>query len=63
VAKINGDAGLLSLSVGGTVTITSDVELWPEDKIDDVVVDVVTGDMPQSALETWFKARISKVDV
>ena len=35
-------------------------ELSDTDRIDDVVVDVVTGAMTQEALASWFKARIAK---
>ncbi|WP_299740203.1 type II toxin-antitoxin system death-on-curing family toxin [uncultured Roseobacter sp.] len=34
--------------------------LRAEDRIDDVVVDVVTGVMSQADLEKWFKARLSR---
>lgn len=34
--------------------------LGADDKIDDLVVDVVTGVMSQVELEDWFKARLSK---
>ena len=33
--------------------------LLDEDRLDDVVVDVVTGDMSQAEHAAWFKARIS----
>ncbi|MEM9584053.1 MAG: hypothetical protein AAGA08_13150 [Pseudomonadota bacterium] len=33
--------------------------LLDEDRLDDIVVDVVTGDMSQAELAAWFKARIS----
>ncbi|WP_299209803.1 hypothetical protein [uncultured Tateyamaria sp.] len=39
-----------------------DLAIHAGDRIDDVVVDVVTGAMSQSALETWFCARLSKLD-
>lgn len=32
------------------------------DRIDDVVVDVVTGAMPQAALEEWFRTRLSRLE-
>lgn len=34
--------------------------LRDDDRLDDIVVDVVTGDMSQDELSQWFKARISK---
>ncbi|WP_299548402.1 Fic family protein [uncultured Tateyamaria sp.] len=39
-----------------------DLAIHAGDRIDDVVVDVVTGAMSQTALETWFRARLSKLD-
>ncbi|MGZ2259892.1 hypothetical protein [Roseobacter sp. A03A-229] len=39
-----------------------DLAIHTGDRIDDVVVDVVTGDMSQDALEDWFRARLSKLD-
>jgi hypothetical protein len=39
------------------------LRLEEEDKIDDIVVDVVTGAMSQSALEKWLKARIFKSEI
>ncbi|WP_299831671.1 type II toxin-antitoxin system death-on-curing family toxin [uncultured Roseobacter sp.] len=39
-----------------------DLAVKAEDRIDDVVVDVVTGAMPQEALEDWFRARLSRLD-
>ncbi|WP_299681017.1 type II toxin-antitoxin system death-on-curing family toxin [uncultured Roseobacter sp.] len=39
-----------------------DLALHPGDRIDDVVVDVVTGDMSQDALEDWFRARLTRFD-
>ncbi|WP_366869520.1 type II toxin-antitoxin system death-on-curing family toxin [uncultured Roseobacter sp.] len=38
-----------------------DLAVQADDRIDDVVVDVVTGAMPQEALEDWFRARLSKL--
>lgn len=37
-----------------------ELTLRPEDRIDDVVVDVVTGAMSQDALESWFRSRLSR---
>ncbi|WP_268244663.1 type II toxin-antitoxin system death-on-curing family toxin [Tateyamaria omphalii] len=39
-----------------------DLAIHAGDRIDDVVVDVVTGVMSQSALEAWFRARLSKLE-
>ncbi|WP_299049066.1 Fic family protein [uncultured Tateyamaria sp.] len=39
-----------------------DLAVLKGDRIDDVVVDVVTGDMPQDVLEAWFLARLTKLD-
>ncbi len=36
-----------------------ELTLLEDDRLDDIVVDVVTGDMTQDALAAWFKARIS----
>ena len=36
------------------------LELRDEDRLDDVVVDVVTGTMSEAELAIWFKDRIAK---
>jgi len=38
------------------------LETEAEDRIDDVAVDVVDGQMTQAQLEDWFKARLVKAD-
>lgn len=38
-----------------------DLAVKTGDRIDDVVVDVVTGALSQDALEEWFRARLSKL--
>ena len=51
-----------------TAWLTTEVLIWNSgyrldvrigDRIDDVVVDVVTGEMTEADLENWFRARIS----
>lgn len=37
------------------------LDLLDEDRLDDIVVDVLTGDMKQEQLTDWFKARITKL--
>ncbi|NND17329.1 MAG: type II toxin-antitoxin system death-on-curing family toxin [Silicimonas sp.] len=36
------------------------LDLFEDDRLDDVVVDVVIGAMSQDELEHWFRVRISK---
>lgn len=36
------------------------LDMRPEDRLDDLVVDVVTGVVSQDALEMWFEDRITK---
>jgi len=38
-----------------------DLDIHPGDRIDDVVVEVVTGSMTQDELVDWFKARMTKL--
>ena len=54
-----------------TAWLTTEVLCWNSgyqltlrhaDRLDDVVVDVVTGAMSQNTLEAWFKTRLSPLD-
>ena len=52
-----------------TAWLTTEVLIWnsdfqlamrDDDRLDDLVVDVVTGVLTQAELEVWFKSRLSK---